>query len=141
MKISIRLDGDDKTYTGEDTGTRVLVTEAKCPKCKDKHAIVDDLGVIRALASPSSTKEALADAKSDGFSGLSIEPPDPAAPLYVYMPSSNVGSDDRSYVGRAECWRCRQFIGSVTVDLSFDTLFGIEEDQRMLGASRRWRVY
>lgn len=50
----------------------------------------------------------------------------------------NAHSHD-TYFADAVCVRCGEPVGKMECRVS--TVFGIEEDERMLGSSKRWRVY
>lgn len=51
---------------------------------------------------------------------------------------SMVREHDR-YVSTAACVGCGEVLGRLVAVVS--TIFGLEEDERMTGPSRRWRVY
>ncbi len=112
------------------TADFVEVKGADCPTCSAKSALQDHSGRVVALSGAEGMKAALA-----AFPGSTvIAPPDPGS-LRVRLPSPTEEHD--RYTGTAECVRCRTAVGPMEVVVS--TLFGLEEDRRVLQG--RCRVY
>jgi hypothetical protein len=61
-----------------------------------------------------------------------------ALPCNVQGTGRRISSDDRAYEATGVCLACKQAIGTIRAETG--TLFGVEEDERVL-ASGRWRVY
>lgn len=108
----------------------VEVPGADCPTCASKSALQDHSGRIVALAGVEGMKAARA-----AFPQAEVIAPPDKGSLRVRLPSYAQGHD--RYTGDAECCRCRQKVGPMEVVVS--TLFGLEEDERVLQG--RCRVY
>jgi len=129
MKITLSV--GDKAIHGSvpyETCEYVEIPSADCPLCSKLVALVDFHGKTRALA----PKEMLAQAHKDNPDCMEEAY---QGPLKVRLPNPSRGHS--TYSGAAECTRCRQKVGNMTVKIN--TLFGLEEDDRVLNG--RCRVY
>ena len=126
-KIRIRVEG--KTHTGRlpfEECEYFQVPGIDCPVCAEWTALVKD---ERVMALFSLEREAA----MKQFPGCAEQKYQ--GPLQVRMPSVSI--DGNTFSGDAECTRCRELVGSIVV--TTDSIFGIEEDMRVL--SGRCRVY
>lgn len=138
MKIEfVRPDGTSfeasPPFIGADL-VEVRNERCRCPVCFDKHAVVDAGGTIRALAGSMSLDRALRDVE-DRFGSSRAIPPNPTDLLRLRGRTTE--RSDRHEAGVAECARCRSEVGRLVT--TYDTIFGIEEDTRVLAG--RCRVY
>jgi hypothetical protein len=128
MKITLKRDGEQALlgkhpYEGCEYA---VIPDTNCPSCEKLIAWVKDGRVHALCAVPWPSID-------ENHPGCTKE--DYEGPLKVRMPSVAIGHD--TYTGGAECTRCRETVGMLTVQV--DTLFGIEEDAAVL--SGRCRVY
>ena len=131
MRITVTIDGTEHECTVPYPGAQYVgVGGCACPHCAAWPGLVQD-GVTVALAR---TTGGLAQARM-AFPRAVVVDPAPQAPLHVRMPSYATQHD--RYTGAAECCRCSLAVGTMQVVVS--TLFGLEEDQRVLEG--RHRVY
>jgi hypothetical protein len=129
MKITVNLEG--KVHNARhpyEACEYVSVKGVDCPLCKDLVALVDFDGKTQALAPKEMLKEAHKDFPK-------CEEKKYLGPLQARLPNPSRGHD--TFSGPAECTRCRQEVGTMTVRVN--TLFSIEEDDHVLNG--RCRVY
>lgn len=135
MRITVTLAG--KPHSGTDCGKYVSVP-ALCPICGQKWEVRDSAGVTRAFAGPGSLSLARREVAAE-FGGPTSAQAPPTTECRVRMPTHTERHD--GWDGPAECCRCRQVVGAVSIWV--DTLFGVEEDRAVLDLAhaRSWRVY
>lgn len=139
MQITLTIDqgenaGQQFECLPEEGAASVAVPNATCPVCHRLIGLVDGKGILRALTGVAGLPGVRRITEVE-FGPCAEQPPGEALRIRVPNPTEH----SHEITGRAECARCRTSIGSVVV--RFHTLFGAEEDERMLGASRRTRVY
>lgn len=138
MRITVTI--GSVAYEGTESppgpsGTTYVVVPTPCPVCGAKHAVIDGKGVIRALASAEHLVTAQREVRADFGPCTVLPPPLESNGCKVLLVGSTELHD--GWDGRAECIRCRQVVGDMSVRVS--TLFGVAEDRAV--TCGRARVY
>lgn len=111
----------------------VIVEGAACPVCEGKVALVDASGVVRALSGLANLEAARWCVRAEWGKVTEVDPPDE-----YRVRGTNMRQEHEQCVSTALCARCGAQDGELVA--SFDTIFGLEEDQRIL-SGRYGKVY
>jgi hypothetical protein len=129
MRVTLSIAGKRHELDVADGAPIVDVPGVLCPTCGNCAALRVG-GRVVALARDGHLEAALAD-----HPGAAVETGAPDLQVQI----TDVEEYSHGWTGNAECVRCRRIVGEMHVHL--DTIFGREEDRRMLRDSARWRVY
>lgn len=136
MKIALNIGATSFRCREPHPGAECIeVADASCPACHDLIGLVDERGILRALARHDIAKARKETEANFGPCSLQDAPGASGAAFRIR------GISPTEYYGHveapAECCRCRSVVGVLRVD--FATMWGSDEDRRVLHG--RCRVY